>query len=183
MTTLTTTYIGPAAVLASNQTGGQIEVQLPSGGQTSARVALAIPYSPAVGDEVLVIGDDLEDLYVIGVLHGGGVSRLTVPGDLAIEAPNGAIMFSSAKKLELTSRQAVETSAPQVTLRANRLNLIARRTIQKFDSAFTWVAELLQVKSRRIRTVADEGSLLKADRMHVLTKGNCVIKSKTIHLG
>jgi hypothetical protein len=183
MNTVTATYLEPAEVSASNPNNGRIEVRLRSGERAWAHPALAIPYHLGPGDEVLAIGNDLDELYIIGVLRGSGLTRLTLPGDLTIEAPKGSISLSSAKGFAVKSGTAVEAAAPKVILRADRLDLFAKRTIQKFGNAYTWVSELFQLKTKRTRSVADEGYLVKAGRAHIRTEQNCVIKAKTIHLG
>lgn len=184
MTTATKTaiYLEPAEALTGVESG-RLEVCLRSGLRASARLALAMPYRPVPGDELLVIGNDVDDLYIIGVLCGVGLTKLTVPGDLSIEAPHGAIRLSSAREIRAESRARVETSAPQVAVRADRLDIFANRTIQKFANAYTWVTDLFQMKSGRTRSVTDEGYFLKAGRAHIRTKDNCVINAKTIHLG
>jgi hypothetical protein len=185
MTTLTATanYLGSAEVLAIAQPYGRVEVRLPSGERAWARLAITGPYFAAVSDEVLIIGNDLDELYVIGVLRGTGPTKISVPGDLAIEAPNGSIRLHAAKPIEIGSKVKVEVAASRVAVRADRLDFFAKRTVQKFTNAYTWVSQLFQLKSGRTRAVADEGYLIKAGRMHVKTKGNCVINSETIHLG
>jgi hypothetical protein len=183
MTTATATYLEPAEVTASKSNNGRIEVRLRSGERAWARPALAIPHQLGPGDEVLVIGNDLDELYIIGVLRGSGLTRLILPGDLAIEAPQGSISFSSAKRVAMKSGTAVEATAPKVVLRADRLDFFAKRTIQRFGNAYTWVSELFQLKTKRTRSVADEGYLVKAGRAHIRTEQNCVIQAKTIHLG
>jgi hypothetical protein len=176
-------YLGPASVLTQVDAIGRLDVLLSSGRQASARIALATPYRPVTGDEVLVIGNDLNEFYVIGVMRGAGPTTLTVPGDLVLEAPNGGITLSSAKGIDLRSRKVVETVAPRVVVRANRIDFFGKRLVQKFDNAYTWITELFQVKGRRIRSVADEGHMVKAGRMHIKTVENCSIDGKTIHLG
>lgn len=182
MNTAIATYLEPAEVLEI-ESAGRITARLRSGARVSARLALSVPYRPTIGDELLIIGNDPDDLYVIGVLRGSGLSRFTVPGDLTIEAPHGAIRLSAAEEVTIRSRKRVEAAAPRVTLRAERLDLLAKQTIQKFMNAYTWVTELLQQKAGRLRSVTDEGYFVKAGRAHIRTKDNCVINAKTIHLG
>ncbi len=65
-------------------------------------IVLACPYEPAIGDRVLDLGQD-GAWNVIGVLQGTGKTTLTVPGDLAIRAPAGAIESSSGRAVKIKS--------------------------------------------------------------------------------
>ncbi|MCA9422857.1 MAG: DUF3540 domain-containing protein [Nitrospira sp.] len=179
----TTNYLGSATVLNTGMVPGHVEVLLPNGDGVSARLALAVPYQPAVGDEVLVIAQETDNLFVIGVLKGSGATTLKVPGDLNIEAPNGAIILSASKNMNLKSKQILETSAPRIVLRSGRLDVLTGKFVQKVENVYQWVSELCQIKSRRFRTVVDEGFLVKAGRTHLKSNGNCSINGKTIHLG
>jgi hypothetical protein len=177
------TYLGPATVLAPAQTLGRVEVLLATGEQKSAVLAIATPYRPATGDEVLVIGNAIDALYVVGVIRGSGITTLSVPGDLAIQAPNGSITVSASKQLALTSEQSVKAAAPRVMLCSARLDLWSKRILQKSENAYLWVSELFQLKSRRVRTLSEEGYFVKARRMHLKSSENCKIDARTIHLG
>ena len=55
MITEITQYLGPAEVISPAGKPGFVELRLLDGETLWARLALALPYSPAVGDEVLVI--------------------------------------------------------------------------------------------------------------------------------
>ena len=179
----TANYLGSATVLNAGMVPGYVEVLLPDGEGVSARLALAVPYQPSVGDEVLVIAKDSDHMFVIGVLKGTGSTTLKVPGDLNIEAPNGAITLSSSKRVNLKSKQVVETSAPRIVLRSERLDVLTRKIVQKVQNYYQWISELCQIKSRRFRIVVDEGFLVKAERVHLKSNSNCSIDGKTIHLG
>lgn len=195
MLTITTHYLGPAKVLSTSPpapeappseelgNGAKVEVLLPNGDCTEARIALAVPYQPAIGDQVLVISQDSEQAYVIGVLRASSNMMWTIPGDLVIQAPQGSISFSSAKKIRLKSRRLVDIASARVNLRAVRLELATRRLVERIGSAYLWVKELFQVKTRRCRTVADDSYLVKAGRARMKSDGNFNINGQTIHLG
>src|SRR5262249_8664048 len=112
---------GPAEVVEALP--HEIEVRLTSGGLARARLALAFPYEPAVGDEVLVIGN-AEGHYVIGVLRGSGRTALSFQGDVDLRAEGGVLRLSSDK--------AVEVAAPEVTMLADKLLQIADAVAQRF---------------------------------------------------
>ena len=183
MITDTTQYLGPAEVITASGKPGYVEVRLLDGEVVWARLALAMPYLSAVGDEVLVICQQPPHAFVIGVLQGRGVTTLQVPADLTLAAPNGNIRLIAGHSVQVNGAQSVEITTPRATLRATRLNIIASTLVQRLGSAYTWATSLLQFKGRSIRTVAEEGWLLRADRAHVKTSGNTSIRGKTIHLG
>jgi hypothetical protein len=182
MMTTTSPYLGPAEIVSPAGESGLMEVRLLDGESVWARLALGIPYSPAVGDEVLVISQRPSESYVIGVLHGRGVTSLQVPGDLHLSAPHGTVRLTG-DNVEIRGRSRVELTAHQATIRTARLNLFATTLVQRLTSAYTWVTGLLQFKGRRMRMVADEGWLVRAERAHLKTSGNTCINGKTIHLG
>jgi len=182
MMTTISSYLGPAEVVSPVGESGLIEIRLLDGESVSARLALAMPYCPAVGDEVLVISQGASETYVIGVLRGSGPTRLQVPGDLHLCAPHGTVRLSG-ESVEIHGRARVEMTGRQTTIRTTRLNLFATTLVQRLNSAYTWVTGLLQWKGRRMRMVADEGWLVRADRAHLKTSGNTCINGKTIHLG
>ena len=184
MMTQIDSYLGPAEVVTHG--GGKpgfIEVRLLDGELTWARPALAQPYSPAEGDEVLVICQRPHEFYVIGVLRGRGVTTLEVPADLTLAAPNGTIRITAGRGVQVHGADSVELKTRHATIRALRVNLLATTLVQRLGNAYTWVTGLLQWKSRRTRTVTDEGWLVRAERAHVKTSGNTCINGKTVHLG
>ena len=54
MITETTHYLGPGEVVTPSGKAGFVEVRLLDGETLWARLALALPYTPAIGDEVLI---------------------------------------------------------------------------------------------------------------------------------
>jgi hypothetical protein len=176
-------YLGPGEVITPAGKPGFIEVRLLDGETLSAQLALALPYTPAAGDEVLVIFQKPTDAYIVGVLQGRGVTTLQSPADLTLVAPNGTIRLAAGHAVQIRGAESVEITAHKATVRATRLNLLATTLVQRLGSAYVWATGLLQFKSRRTRTVTDEGWLLHADRAHLKTSGNTCINGKTVHLG
>ena len=179
----TTLYLGPAEVTTPAGKPGFLEVQLPDGETCWARLALAIPYSPARSDEVLLIRQEHDSAYVIGVLRGSGTTTLRVPGDLNLDAPNGAVRLRAGTTLQLKATDAVEITSRRATVKVARFSLVATTLVQRVTSAYTWATGLVQSKSRRLRQVAEEGWLVRAGRAHLKTTDNVHINGKTIHLG
>ena len=176
-------YLGPAEVVTPAGKSGFVEVRLLDGETLWARLALALPYTPAVGDEVLIICQQPADAYVIGVLQGRGITTLQVPADLTLAAPNGTIRLIAGRSVQVRGTESVEITTRKATLRATRLNILATTLVQRLGSAYTWATGLLQFKSRRMRTVTDESWLVRAERAHLKTSGNTCINGKTVHLG
>ena len=65
----TAAILGPATVTSLS---GGLSVNLPDGTAGRAQMAMAVTYEPAVGDRLLVIGNDPAELFVIGVVSGRG---------------------------------------------------------------------------------------------------------------
>ena len=129
------------------------------------------------------MGQPSREAYVVGVLRGRGITSLQVPGDFTLAAPHGTIRLVSGHSVHLQSADSVEVATRKLTLRTTRLNILAATLVQRLGNAYTWATGLFQLKSRRVRTVADEGWLVRAERAHVKTSGNTCINGKTIHLG
>ena len=182
MSVETASYLGPAKVLEAGEQG-DVRVAVRNDDVFWARVAMAIPYTPAPGDEVLVIRDAATNGYVIGVLQGLGTTTLRVPSDLRIEAPHGHVLITAGKAIQLRSEVAVDMRAPRATFRFARLNLVVTTLVQRLTNAFTWATGLVQFKSERLRWFAEEGWFVRAGRAHVRTSDNIHIAGKTIHLG
>lgn len=179
----TSVYLGPARVVAPAGKPGYVQVALADDEVLWARLALAVPYSPALGDEVLLICHEMPDAFVIGVLRGSGTTTLRVPGDLKLEAPHGQVSITAGKSVKLRSGQALELAAPRATFRFRRLNVLVTTLVERVNNLFTWATGLVQCKSRRLRQVAEEGWLVRAGRAHVKTQDNIHIDGKTINLG
>ncbi len=180
---MTETYLGPATVLASNRTPSSIQIQLPSGETLQARLALSLPYEACEGDQVLVIAQESDQAYVIGVLKGNGPTTITVPADLRLRAPNGGIELESAKDLVLQSGKRVSIEGPDVDLRAGRLQIFSHRIIQKAREVYHWVSDLFQVKSGRARMRCDSTFHLKAHRTYLKGESEIALDGKKVYLG
>jgi len=176
-------YLGPAKVIDEPGKQGYVHVALPGAETMWARLAIAVPYSPALGDEVLVISHHGADAYVIGVLEGSGMTTLRVPRDLRLEAPEGEVRIVARKGVHVHSEQSLELVAPRATFRFGRLNVLVTTLVQRLTDAYTWATGLVQLKGRRVRSIAAEGWLMRAGHAHVKTTDNVHIAGKTIHLG
>lgn len=166
-----TTYLGPARVL--RVLGHRAQLELPDE-LVWATVALAYPYQPAPDDSVLAVGQ-AGTWYVIGVLRGTGTTTLTVPGDLALRAPRGAI--------ELTAAKGVRIKSPVVEVLANKLEILARDVLERFESATRWVKEEFQLRTGQLRTRVESTYDLRAERILERAEGDVKIDGRQIDLG
>lgn len=165
----TTVYLGPATVQSIRD--DRVVLKTPSG-EAEAELALAYPYRPARGDLVLAIGED--KLYVIGVLRGRGKSSFSVPGDLEIRAGG---------TLDLAAERAVTIRSPHVTLRADRLETVARAAFERFVDSYRWVKDLCQVAAGRSRVLVDGAATLNAERIVERARKDVMIDGSRINLG
>lgn len=166
-----TTYLGPAEVV--RVAPGRVQIDLPDD-QPWAQLALAFPYQPAVGDSLLVVGQD-EAWYVIGVLRGAGKTSLTVPGDLDIRAPQG--------RIEMSAGGGVTIRGPLVRLVAEKLEVAARSVFERFVEATRWVRGAWQLRAGRMRTRVEETYRLQAGRIVEHAEEDVKIDGQKIHLG
>jgi hypothetical protein len=176
-------YLGPAKVVTDSGRPGYVQVTMPDNELVWARVALVVPYRVAAGDEVLVICHGRPHTYVIGLLETSGPTTLRVPGDLRLEAPDGVVQIAASRGIRLHSDQSLDLEAARATFRFLRLNMLVTTLVQRLENAYTWATGLVQSKSRRVRSIAEEGWLMSAGRAHIKTTDNVHIGGKTIHLG
>ena len=169
---LASDYLGPARVVRA--LGGEVEIELPGGAITRARMALAFPYGPSPGDELLVIAKGPSH-YVIGVLQGSGATTLSFAGSVELRAEGGP--------LSLSSSEGVHVTAPDVSVDAGKLRMAAETVVQRFTSLYQKVSALLSVRARESETVIDETSLTRAKSASILTEETMSINGKQIHLG
>lgn len=164
-------HLGPAWIRRT--AGRRVEVELPS--ETAwAEMALPYAYQPVVGDSVLAIGQE-KQWYVIGVLKGSGVTTLTVPGDLSIQAPHGRIDIQSAKGIRLRS--------PSVDVVARELALMAETVRERFTEATRWVKGAFHMKAGSIQQVASSTYSVRAERILEKAKEDVKIDGRKIDLG
>ncbi len=167
-------YLGPATVLAAHL--NTVDVQLPGHRRVQAKLALAMPYRPVVGDELLVVsGSDNDEHWVIGVVHGKGSMRLEIPGDVDLRAVGG--------KLRLGGDAGVHIDSREITLSSEKLRIVANSLFEKLTTAVTRVQKVLSVQAGERHTVVEGNSLEKAKRATILTEETVSINGKAVHLG
>lgn len=171
MLTETNARLGTATILAVD--GAQVKLSMGED-QVQAVLALAYPYRPATGDTVLAIGQD-EAWHVIGVLKGRGTTSFVAPGDLEFRAPNGSI--------GLVAAEGVKVEAPEIELKADRLELAARSVFERFVRAYRRVAEAFHLRAGSVRSVVDDTWDVRAGRITERAEGDVRIDGEKIHLG
>lgn len=165
------TFLGPARVC---QVAGNL-VQLEFSDElTWATMALAYPYKPAVGDTVLVVGQN-QNWYVIGVLDGKGITTFSVPGDFEVCAPRGRINLIAGKGIQVKS--------PEVKITAGKLELVARRVSECFTEAARIVTGTWRIRAARVHNEIEGEYLVKAGRIIERAEQEVKIDGDKIHLG
>ncbi len=142
--------------------------------EVPATLAIAYPYQPVEGDLVLAIGQD-EKYFVIGVIQGTGKCRFTAPGDIEFNAPRGQI--------SLLSSRGVQIQGPQVSIKANKFEVLARSVMEKFGEVTRWISGTCQLRAKRMRSVIEEKYSLRAGRIVQRAKKDVRIDGKKINLG
>jgi hypothetical protein len=166
-------YLGPARVTAAE--AGNVAVELPGGDQSiPVEMALALPYAPALGDTLLVIGR-AQKYYAIGVLHGTGRTVLSLAGDIEVHARDG--------ELSLSGDKGVSIRGPEVDVEAGKIRMVADAMVQKLNSMYQRVSALLSVSAGDAHTVVERTALTKAKNATILTEDTVTVNGKQILLG
>jgi hypothetical protein len=165
-------YLGPAEVIEVRP--HEVVVSLPEGDTASAELAFAMPYAPAVGDVLLVIGKGGRH-YAIGVLHGTGRTSLAFQGDVELRSVNG--------RLSLAGDNGVEVRGPEVDVYTTALRMVARDVTHRFESLCQRVGSLLRVHAGEAQTIVDGSTVTQAKRAAILTEETVTINGREVHLG
>lgn len=165
-------YLGPAAV--TELLGRRVAVARSAGDRVEATLALAYLYEPVVGDELLVLGNDADGFYAIGVLHATGRAVLAIQGDVDVRAVGG--------KLRLQGDHGVAIAAPEVDVDAQKLRMTAESVVQRFENVYKRVRALLSVHAGKAHTVVDGATFTQAESGTIQTKEVMTINGKQIHL-
>jgi hypothetical protein len=164
--------LGPAEVLSVGP--GYVEVCLEHGAVARAELALATPYEPAIGDQLLVIGD-ADRHWVIGVIRGKGRTVLSFDGDVELRSNDGVLRLASGKRVEVES--------PDVAFHVGTLRTVADSVIEHVSSLTQRVRSLLSVHAGQRREIIDGSTTTQAQSSTLLTEGDVKVNGKAIHLG
>jgi hypothetical protein len=165
------TFLGPARVVDMVGTTPLVEVE---GAEVRAEMALAFPYQPQKGDELLVIGQQ-DRFYVIGLLKATGEVALRFLGDVRLHAVAG--------KLELAGDEGVKVSGRSIELVGRKLQTFADSVVHQANSVYQRVRETLDVHAGDKRELIDGNLSVRADRASTITRGVTTINGKEVHLG
>lgn len=166
-------YLGPARVVAVE--GPMITVELPgSEGTVVVEPAFVLPYAPAVGDSLLVIGRGARH-YAIGVLHGTGTTTLSLQGNVALHARDG--------ELSLAGDKGVSIRGPELEIEVGKARLVADAVVQKMNSLYQRVSGLFSVRAVEAHTVVETTSFTKAKNASLLTEETVTVNGKQVLLG
>ncbi len=139
-----------------------------------ATPALAFPYQPVVGDQLLVVGD-ASAFYVIGVLAGRGQTTLSNARGVSLRAEGGHLRLVGDRGVRLTGRR--------VHMEAQRLRRLATIAVQTFGERRTQVRETLAVVAGDVDELSQGRWLLQARRVVLKALTTARIKSTTVRVG
>lgn len=163
-------FLGPASVVALAGATPLVEV---NGARVRAELALAFPYAPSPGDELLVIGKEGRH-YVIGVLHARGEVSLRFQGDVHLHAVGG--------KLGLSGDEGVQVRGKDIELVGTTLKRIAKRVVDRADHLIQRVRDQLEVEAGEKTETVDGTLATRAGRATTVTRGVITINGKEVHL-
>jgi hypothetical protein len=165
-------YLGPARVV--RHVGESHVVALESGTVVHATRALAFPYDPRVGDNLLVIGD-ARAFWIIGVLAGRGRTRLSGRGGVSLHAESG--------RLKLVGDRGVKLAAHRLVMHTDHLRRLALTAMHTFGELRSQVREGLKVEAAEIDELSQKRWLLQARRVVLKALLGARVKSTTVRLG
>ena len=164
-------FLGAAEVLSIDTPF--VMVRTGSGTTIRARLALAVPYEPAVGDQLLAISNGTS-AWIIGVIAGSGATRLHLDGDVEVAATG---------VLHLSGGAGVHITGPDVEVRADRLSMVAGRVTQAYHSVRKTVRELLSIHAGEQHTLVDGTNHAQAKSTRILSEKKVTINGREIFLG
>ncbi len=165
-------YLGPGYVVTVLP--HEVVVEIRGGERARAQMALSIPYAPAIGDVLLVIGKG-EEHYVIGVLHGSGKTSLSFEGAVDLRATGGP--------LTLSSDQGVAIHGPEVEIQTGKLQVFASAVVEQLGSLYQRVRGALNIHAGKAHTVVEDTSFTTAKNASIVTEETMSINGNEIHLG
>ena len=149
--------------------GKQVSL-LKDGDIVEATVAVMQPYTPSVGDTVLVIQESPESAaYVIGVLQAlGPLSLQATRGDITIHAAQGAINCSASTSMNM--------EAPMVSVQAQSF-------VQRLGSLMRFVSGLMSSSCKQRHVKVDGSNVEHAERTRLSSEKEFTLNGSTIHMG
>ena len=170
-------YLGAARVVRVAQRSLHVALEEATEGETTlvyATLALAFPYEPIVGDQVLVVSD-AHEFFVIGVLCGRGPSALSSPLGVSLRAESG--------RLQLVGERGVRLRGNRIRLEAQRLRRLAVTAVETFGERVTRVRESRNVEAGGLDELSQGRWLLQARTVVLKALNGVRIKSAAVRVG
>lgn len=165
------TFLGAAVVRSAR--GATVEVDLGDGRDRPVRMALAFPYAPAEGDELLVIGRE-DACFVIGVLHAQNGVHLRFPGNLHL---------SAERELRLEADERIELTGKHLAIRVERMRIVADRVVESARELYQTVRDVWRVNAGRKEEVTTGEWVTRSERANLTTQETISINGKEVRLG
>lgn len=198
-----TGYLGPALILEINDRDRLVLVEWKRAGQpylSWARPALSGSSQLKRRDLALVLSQDLEDFYVIGLLADSGTARQSSPASL--QTPSGASVVvgrsAGEEVVQVHSKQGAlvleyhpESAKTMVNVESGDLEFVTCHGSIAFHSAqkISFVAHRLETlaetvvsRAKNVYQTIEELTQLQTGRLRMLVKGNCHLKARDAFL-
>jgi len=152
--------------------GARIEVRHDAAGEVTATNALAYPYQPVRGDQLLVAeGDD--DCFIIGVLKGRGRPRLE--GENVSLRARGRLRLSAGDRVSFDSPTAKLTGHDGIAIHAHHAVKQSARLTQR-------ILDRIETLARDYDQVIEQGWTHHARAITAKVKNTFYINGGRIHL-
>lgn len=171
MIELSKNTINTAVISSAN--GAEIRA-LGDSGEMELTNALAHNYRPSIKDTVLVVSNENTN-FIIGVVQTSADAVFTFPASVQFHAPKGEISFSSGKQIDL--------HAPEVSVTAGKIKLMAKSLTEKVGTAFRTVTGLLRIRAGQRQSRVDGIDLNKAEQHIMKASKDVKIDGQKINLG
>ncbi|MBL8603710.1 MAG: DUF3540 domain-containing protein [Myxococcales bacterium] len=172
--TVASPRLGPATVRAVLDAERVTVERARDGVVREARLAMPMRYEPVAGDVLLVIDDD-DAAWVIGVIDGRGHTHVEARGPLTLRSRESTVAIEG--------HQGIRLEAPEVSLRSAVWELVTERANLHARSLHQRVSELLHTHAGTLHTLVRGHSLQQSKAATVLTDEKLVLNGKAIHLG
>lgn len=164
--------VGPARVVEAGPSWVLVECA-GRGAAERAELAFSMPYEPAVGDLLVVLGKP-GSLYAVGVLRGTGKTILAVEGDLDVAASGS---------LRLRGGMGVAIEGRDVSIEAGRMETTAKTVVEVVGSFVQRVSGLFSQQARDVHVHAEQSVVTRGKNATILTEESVVVNGKQLFLG